>query len=369
MTLLHRYVTQQVLVTFLIAVSVLSGIFVLGSIMVKLLDLLVNQDVPLIFVARIISYIIPFSLMFTIPWAFLTTVLLVYGRLSAENELIAARACGVSVISLCLPVLTWAGILSLFCFWINTTIAPRAQQQMKQTLRDVATSDPLSLFGSDRVIDQFPGRKIYVEKKEGSKLRNIQVYELDDSHKPIRVVTAREGSLELDLAGQQVLLRLNGAIYEERDATDLSSISKIRQGITMEEGVLPISLAQLYERNQKRQGPSSLTLSELYTALQEENTVERQSATLTELNKRYSLSLGCLALALVGIPLGITAHRKETTVGFGISLALAISYFIFIMISDNARNNPALHPEWLIWLPNVIFFLLGSILFYRLARR
>jgi len=369
MILLHRYVIKQVLVTFLIALCVLSGVFIVGSIMVKLLDLLVNQDVPLIFVARLIAYIIPFSLMYTIPWAFLTTVLLVYGRLSAENELIAARACGVSILSLCAPVLALAGILSLFCFWINTTVAPHAQQQMKETLKDVATSDPLSLFGSDRVIDQFPGRKIYVEKKEGTTLRNIQVYELDDANKPIRVVTAREGSLELDLEGQQVLLRLNEAIYEERDATGPNSISKIRQGITMEEGVVPISLAQLYEKNRKRQGPSSLTLSELYIALQEENTVERQSATLTELNKRYSLSLGSLALALVGIPLGITAHRKETTVGFGLSLALAVSYFVFIMVADNVRNNPMYHPEWLIWLPNFIFLTLGGFLFLRLARR
>jgi lipopolysaccharide export system permease protein len=369
MKLLHRYVVRQVLVTFLIAVSVLSGIFILGSFMTKVLDLLVNHDFPLVFVGRFVAYIVPFSLMYTIPWAFLTTVLLVYGRLSAENELIAMRACGVSVMSVCAPVVGTAMLLSLFCFWINTTVAPRAQQQMKETLKDVATSDPLSLFGSDRIIDQFPGRKIYVGQKDGTKLRNIQVYEIDDSNKPIRVVSAREGSLDLDLAEERVLLRLSNAIYEERDQTDPGDIHKIRQGITMEEGVLPISLTQLYEKNQKRRGLTTLTLDELKAALDGDNTAERKSATLTELNKRYSLSLGCFALALVGIPLGITAHRRETSIGFGISLAVAMAYFVFIMVADNARNNPALYPQWLIWVPNFLFIGLGTYLFIRMARR
>ncbi len=368
MKLLHRYVVRQVLITFLIAVTVLSGIFILGSIMTKVLDLLVNHDFPLIFVARFIAYIVPFSLMYTIPWAFLTTVLLVYGRLSAENELIAMRACGVSLASICAPVVGTALLLSFFCFWINTTVAPRAQQQMKETLKDVATSDPLSLFGSDRIIDQFPGRKIYVGQKDGRKLHNIQVFEIDETNKPVRVVTAREGSLELDLDQQRVLMRLNNAIYEERDQTDPGNIHKIRQGITMEEGVLPISLAQLYEQNQKRRGLTTLTLDELKTALAGDNSVERKSATLTELNKRYSLSLGCFALALVGIPLGITTHRRETSIGFALSLAVAVAYFIFIMIADNSRNNPALYPQWLIWSPNFIFIALGTWLCARMAR-
>ncbi|HEY5753254.1 MAG TPA: LptF/LptG family permease [Chthoniobacterales bacterium] len=370
MNLLHRYVTRQVLVTFLIAVAVLSGVFVLGSILVRVLDLLVNHDVPLIFVARLIAYIVPFSLMYTIPWAMLTTVLLVFGKMSAENELIAVRACGVSLPNLCAPVLALAIILSGLCFWINISVAPQAQQAMKDTVKDLATRDPLALFGSDRIIDQFPGRKIYVGQKEGAKLKNIQVYEFDGSERPTRVVVAREGRLEVDLKQKQVLLRLNNAIYEERDPQDPGNIRRIRQGITMEEGVMPISLEELYARSQKQRGLSSLTLTELNTELQSDvANSERKSATLTELNKRYSLSLGCFALALVGIPLGITAHRRETSVGFAMSLGVAVCYFVFIMVADNFRNTPSARPEWLIWLPNLIFITLGAILFTRLWRR
>ena len=72
---------------------------------------------------------------------------------------------------------------------------------------------------------------------------------------------------------------------------------------------------------------------------------------------------------LIAIPLGVTTHRKETSVGFALSLAIAFAYFFFIIMADTFRNNPAAHPTILIWIPNVLFLALGSFLFWRLSRR
>ena len=76
-----------------------------------------------------------------------------------------------------------------------------------------------------------------------------------------------------------------------------------------------------------------------------------------------------LVLFLVGIPLAITAQRKETSVGIALSLIVAFSYFIIIVITDNVKHKPNLHPEYLIWLPNFVYLMLGGTLFFRLARR
>ena len=67
-----------------------------------------------------------------------------------------------------------------------------------------------------------------------------------------------------------------------------------------------------------------------------------------------------MAFALIAIPLGITAHRKETSVGFALSLVIAFTYFFFIIMADTFRGNPAAHPTLLIWIPNVLFITLGS---------
>jgi lipopolysaccharide export system permease protein len=93
------------------------------------------------------------------------------------------------------------------------------------------------------------------------------------------------------------------------------------------------------------------------------------SAIRTETNKRFSFSLASFAFCLIAVPLAITAHRKETSVGFLFSLVVAFVYFFFIVMVDTVATNPKFHPELLIWLPNVVFISLGAFLFFRMSRR
>jgi lipopolysaccharide export system permease protein len=197
--LVDRFVSRELLVSVLFAIAVLSLVLVVGNIFRKLLPLLVNHDVPVEYLVTFIAYVLPFSLIFTIPWGLLTAILLVFGRLSADNELIALRANGVSVPRVCLPLAGIAIVSTVICLWLNVQAAPAAQEKLRSTIFDLATRDPMALFGSDQVIDEFPGRKIYVGKKEGNKLENITVFELDRTAMPIKVTYARTGLLEADL--------------------------------------------------------------------------------------------------------------------------------------------------------------------------
>jgi len=90
---------------------------------------------------------------------------------------------------------------------------------------------------------------------------------------------------------------------------------------------------------------------------------------LTELNKRYSFSLACCTFALVGIPLGVTAQRRETSTGFALSLITATVYLVFIILADTLNDKPHLYPHVIMWAPNVIFLAAGGWLFHRLNQR
>src|SRR5581483_8437343 len=151
MKLIDRYVGKEILLTATFAIAVLSLVLVLGNVFKQLLDLLVNHDVPLEYILAFIGYILPFSLTFTIPGGFLTAVLLVFGKMSAENELIALRANGISVPRVCLAVFALALVSCGICLWINVDVAPRAQEQMKSALFHIATSNPIAMFGSDQI--------------------------------------------------------------------------------------------------------------------------------------------------------------------------------------------------------------------------
>ena len=368
MRIIDRYITRQLVVNLLFAIVVLSFVLVIGNIFRKLLPLLVNHDLPVEYLVGFVAYVLPFSLIFTIPWGLLTAVLLVFGRLSADNELTALRSNGVSIGRICIPLVVIALACTALSLWLNVQVAPAAQEEMRSTVFNLATRNPMALFGSDQVIDQFPGRKIYVGKKEGNKLENITVFEMNEKALPVKVTYARTGMLEADLANKQILMHLYGARYQERDSKDPFNLHKIRDGINMVEGTLPISLEELYDKEKKRPSRSALSIEQLLEQLKSENTRER-SASRTEINKRFSFPFACVAFAIIGVPLGVTAHRRETSIGFAMGLIVATTYFLFVIVGDTLRGNPHAHPELLVWFPNVLFIVLGVFLFRRLARQ
>src|SRR5579864_8443924 len=232
MKLIDKFVSRELLVNILFAIAVLSLVLVIGNIFRKLLPLLVNHDVPVEYLIAFIAYVFPFSLIFTIPWGLLTAILLVFGRLSADNELIALRANGVSVPRVAISLGVISAVCCAICLWLTVYVSPATQQKMRSTIFDLATRDPMALFGSDQVIDEFPGRKIYVGKKEGNKLENVIVFEMASNAMPMKVTYARTGMLEADLPNKRILMHLYQARYQSRDEKDPLDLRKIRDGIS-----------------------------------------------------------------------------------------------------------------------------------------
>jgi lipopolysaccharide export system permease protein len=87
------------------------------------------------------------------------------------------------------------------------------------------------------------------------------------------------------------------------------------------------------------------------------------------MNKRFSLSLACLTFCLVGVPLGVTAQRRETSIGFALSMIIAVCYFVFIIVADSFASTPSAYPHLMMWIPNLVFMSLGAFMFIRLSRK
>src|SRR5437762_14300498 len=128
MKLIDRFVSRELIVSVLFAIAVLSLVLVVGNIFRKLLPLLVNHDVPVEYLITFIAYVLPFSLIFTIPWGLLTAILLVFGRLSAVNELIALRAYGVSLPRVCLTLWVVVLVCTVMCLVLSVQLVLAAQE-------------------------------------------------------------------------------------------------------------------------------------------------------------------------------------------------------------------------------------------------
>ena len=101
--ILNLYIIREISSLFLLSITIFTLILLMGR-MLKLIELIVSRGVPLTDVCRMIIYLMPSFLVFTIPMAFLLAVLLAFGRLSADNEIIVLKASGISLIQIVPPV-------------------------------------------------------------------------------------------------------------------------------------------------------------------------------------------------------------------------------------------------------------------------
>src|ERR1700693_3949651 len=161
-SIIDRYIAKEIVAPFALGVGLLTFALVTGRLL-KLTEMVVNRGVKLGDVASLIGFIMPAFLELTFPMAVLLGVLLGFGRMSGDRELIAARACGISLYRLAIPVIAVAMVVYAMASWFAFSVRPWANSNLQAELyRLTRTRSSVGL--KEKIFDSsFPGLVLYVD--------------------------------------------------------------------------------------------------------------------------------------------------------------------------------------------------------------
>lgn len=353
MKILRNYILKECVIPFILALIVLSCVFLLGY-TVKLTHLVINKGVPLIVIGKIFLLLIPLLLTYTLPFACIIGVILAFGRLSADNEIIAIRASGIHLRKLITPLLTVGIILSLTTFYLNDRVIPKAHFEQKKLQKNLGLENPDALLEPGVFITEFKGQTLFIHRVEGNKFYNITIWQPQPDDGPTRTIIAKRGEFTRVPKTKQLILKLIDGTSDETDMQNPNSFYKLNFKTLF----ITLDLSGLGEKVVKK--PKSMTINELIAETRRLEPLLKTDDIYplhTELYRRITWSFSPLIFILLGFPLAIITNRREKSANVIIAIFCATVYYLLSLGVQGLSIEGKLPAEIIMWAPNAAGFL------------
>lgn len=359
---------KEVLPPFGLGLLLFSSLLLLREITL-LAGVLVSGGASLATVLRTLANLLPSIFAVTIPMGFLLGVLLGFGRLASESEIVALRACGVSPARLLRPVLLLAGAAALATFYVVALALPAANASVKQTyfalvIGKAHTSMKARVFSDDLL----PGGQLvlYVSHASGDTWHDVFIHDHQDASRPA-LLLARSGRLVIDDLRRSVSLLLHDGVRYTFDRID----PRHDERLTFERHQLPLPAQAIFPEVSLSRGDRDMTIAELVTAFraaQARDEPQRARRYRVELHKRFAIPVACLVFGLLGVALSLGARREARSAAFAVSIGVILVYYIGLRIGEQAGDGGTLPPALAVWSINVVMAAAAGLLLWRNQR-
>jgi lipopolysaccharide export system permease protein len=357
-TILDRYVAWEVIAPFLMGVGLLTFALVTGR-LVKLTEMVVNHGVTIGEVLGLIAYILPAFLELTLGMAVLLGVLLGFGRMSGDQEMTAARACGVSLYRIAVPVMGVALVVYAISTWFAFSVRPWANQRLEDRLYYLTRTKAAAGLREKVFNDQLPGFVIYVDhiSDDDGTLHGVLI---SDSHQQTTIIGKR-GVVLPDEKGGGVTIRLfDGSLFGTDANSDQSHVTSFR---IYDLNVRPKTAAST------DLDPEEMSYGELKARIAQARAAGKPDYEAeTELAAKYTVPLATLMFAMLGISLGLKPARGGHSERFGVAVGLFFFYYGLMRVGRTLAERGRLDAFVAMSIPNVVFIALAVWLFVRAAQ-
>lgn len=365
MSIIDRYILRELVKIFSLGAMVLTAVLFLDKILF-LTEMIINKNVSIINVLKMLVYISPAFLVITIPMGVLVGTLITFSHFSADSEIVAMKATGVSFLRMLRPVL----FLSLGAYFFTNIIMIYALPWGNQSFRDLVFKILKSSAGyeiNEGVFNNEYGNMVLhvMEKDPRTQvMKGIFISDADAENEQ-RIITAKEGMLLSDKETQDMVLQLtDGTIHamgKETQEYRLLSFDKYN---------LVIDIPDPTRKGGKlMKGNREMSISELLKkieALREDG--HEYNVELVELHKKFSIPFTCLLLGFIGAPLGIKTARAGRSGGFAVSLVVILFYYVCLITGESLGGAGKVHPLLAVWMPNIFIAAIGVYLVRKTSR-
>ncbi|MBN1411504.1 MAG: LptF/LptG family permease [Spirochaetales bacterium] len=420
----YSYIGKEILVSFLVSFLFFFFMFFINQILL-IAEKILSKKVPILDVIILLIYYLPDIISLTLPFSALVGTLMALGRLSSDNEVLALRASGVSILRIFLPVIVLSVVFTLVSFVFNDYFLSLGHINIKIYSKRLIYNNPgleLEAYSAKRYEDKV----IVTGNVEGNRIEDVIIFDKTAKNEK-RVITAKTAyllenteqsgviSLKLMDVFSHVMNPAKTNEYEYASASELvynilvrniigntpndfgpremSSVDVWKE-ITEKQGVLDerkriqiIKIEKLrYEITTKMQLASAVfqvnqamvyqyinEIRQLYGQLERENQTVIDDKTLKvfqmEFFRKFSHPFSCIVFMIFAFPVALMARRSGRLIGFFIGVIISVLYWIMLFISYRMGPSTEISTFVIIWFPNFVILVLGMAMYLFRMRR
>ena len=347
LTILDRYLFKETLLTFIAVISVLM-LIIISQLFVRLLNKVIEGVISADTILPLLGLVVIKTLVQLLPAALLIAVMLTMGRLYQDSEIAAFRACGVSFLQICRPLVLLAtpmviGLLGLVLYILPLTVRVADEMQI-QAKRNTNISGVLTGQFIDAGRD---GWVVFVESSDSARERLNKIFIHGVENGRTIIETADHARHIIDPQTGRRLIKLQQGYRFEH-----APVNGEYQLVSFKSHTLQIpELKHTGYINGRDTRPTS----ELFAS--------DKPADKAELQRRISIPISAFILVLMALPLSYTTPRRGRFAKLALGIIIYIFYANLVNVSIGLMENRTL-PVWLgVWWAHLLMAFLTVMLF------
>jgi lipopolysaccharide export system permease protein len=364
--IIDRYILREISLPFFTSLFSITFVLLLGKIL-KLMDLMVNKGVSIKDIIKLLFFLMPYFLIFTIPISLLISILIGIGRLAGDNEITVLKGAGLSLYRLTYPIAVVSFAAFLITLILSLFFVPYSNHEMKRMLFTIVKQNAGAGIKEKVFNDNFMGILLYANyiPAHGKYMEGVIISDNRISKEP-STIFAERAYLVSEPESMRVILRL------ERGSNHTIDV-KHRYYRKMDFSSYDINLdmeAVLAETNRNKEKDSiEMTPRELMEKIKTAGLKEALRRELAvELNKKFTFPLTCLIFGLLGMTIGVNIRKSVKAKGLTIGIFIVLFYYL-IQLFGSALTETGKVPPWIgMWFPNIIFTIAGICFFVMTAK-